>query len=113
MHELSVAGSILQLVEGSARNEVFGCVRSLRLSVPALAGVEVAALRFALEALAPGTLLEGARVDIDEPPGQAACAACGAQVDIVAHGTPCPHCGAYALQVIGGTDLRVVELMVE
>jgi len=77
MRELSVAGSILQLVEGSARKEAFQRVRSLRLSVPALAGVEVAALRFALEALARGSLLEGARVDIDEPPGQARCTDCG------------------------------------
>jgi hydrogenase nickel incorporation protein HypA/HybF len=113
MHELSLAGSILQLVEGSARNEAFQRVRSLRLSVPALAGVEVAALRFALAALAPGSLLEGARVDIDEPLGQACCSACGAQVEIVEHGTPCPSCGSYALQVTGGTEMRVVELMVE
>lgn len=112
MHEMSLAGGILQLVEESARREAFSRVRQLRLCAPALAGVEVSALRFALEALAPGTLLEGAEVDIDEPPGQAWCLDCSLGVEIGARGEPCPHCGGWQLQVTGGFELRVVELIV-
>ena len=76
MHELSLAGGILRLVEQTAERDPFERVRRLRLSVPALAGVEVRALRFALESIAPGTLIASATIDIDEPPGQAWCMSC-------------------------------------
>jgi hydrogenase nickel incorporation protein HypA/HybF len=113
VHELSLAGSILQLVESSARRDAFSRVRVLRLSVPALAGVDAAALRFALESLAPGSLLEGARVDIEEPPGQALCLDCGVTVDIAGHGRGCPHCSGFDLQVLQGTEMRIIDLLVE
>jgi len=64
MHEASLAGGILKLVEDSARREGFARVTALRLEAGQLAGVEPRALRFALEALAPGTCLDGARFEI-------------------------------------------------
>ena len=73
MHEASLAGGVLQLVEEAARHEGFARLLALRLEAGQLAGVDARALRFALESLAPGTLLEGARIDIEEPPGQAWC----------------------------------------
>lgn len=68
MHELSLAGEILRIVEAAAVRERFRQVGQLRLEAGGRAGVEVSALRFALDALAPGTCLEGAQIEIDEPP---------------------------------------------
>lgn len=113
MHELSLAGGILRIVEDAARREGFQRVSSLRVEAGRLSGVEIPALRFALEAIAAGTVLEGARIDIDEPPGAAWCMSCSRQVTIAQRGDPCPACGSWQLQPNGGTELRVVELMVE
>jgi hydrogenase nickel incorporation protein HypA/HybF len=112
MHEASLAGGVLQLVERTAQRERFARVARLRLEAGALAGVETRALRFALEAIAPGTVLEGAVIDIDEPPGKAWCMDCSMTVAMAQRGDACPHCGGYRLQPTGGTELRVVELMV-
>ena len=112
MHEISLADNILALVERSAAESGFERVRVLRLSVGQLAQVELHALRFALEALAPGTVLEGASLELDEPPGQAWCADCQQTVAYPERGPACPLCGGYALRVTGGTELRVVELLV-
>lgn len=112
MHELSLAGGILALVEGAAQSEAFTRVLQLRLEVGKLAAVEVEALRFALASLAPGTVLEGAEVLIDEPAGQAVCPGCGETVEIAAHGEPCPICGACGMVSQGGDALRVVDLQV-
>lgn len=112
MHEASLAGGVLRVVEDAARREGFGSVTLLRLEVGQLAGVEVRALRFALEAIAPGTCLAGARLEIDEPPGQAWCLGCSARVTLARRGDGCPQCGGYHLQPTGGTELRVVELLV-
>ena len=112
MHELSLAGDILRLVEDAAARERFQHVGHLRLEAGALAGVEVSALRFALDAIAPGTCLEGALITIDEPPGRAWCARCEAAVIICCRADPCPLCGGYPVRPTGGSELRVVELLV-
>jgi len=112
MHEASLAGGVLQLVEDTARREGFARLIELRLEAGQLAGVDVRALRFALESLAPGTLLEGAQIEIEEPPGQAWCLPCGQTVAIAQRGDACPVCGGYLLQATGGMELRVVDMKV-
>ncbi len=84
----------------------------LRLEAGALSGVEVRALRFALDAVAPGTCLEGAAIEIEEPPGTAWCLPCGTSVEIRDRTEPCPRCGSHQIQATGGTELRVLDLMV-
>jgi hydrogenase nickel incorporation protein HypA/HybF len=113
MHELSLAGGILQLVEDAAKREHFSRVKLLHLEAGALSGVEIRALRFALDAIKPGTCLAEARIEIDEPPGQAWCLACNQCVAIQSRLDPCPQCGGVRLQPTGGTDLRVVDLLVD
>jgi hydrogenase nickel incorporation protein HypA/HybF len=113
MHEVSLAGGILKVVEDAALREGFRRVTMLRLAAGALAGVEVRALRFALESLAPGTCLQHARFEIDEPEGRAWCLGCNQSVAIQQRGDACPLCGSYHLQPIGGTELRVVDMLVE
>ena len=93
MHEASLAGGILQVVEDAARREGFVRVTELRLEIGQLAGIETRALLFALEALAPGTCLQGVRIAVDQPAGQAWCMPCALQVDHLQRGNACPHCG--------------------
>lgn len=112
MHEASLAGGVLQLVEDAARREGFTRLISLRLEAGELAGVDVRALRFALESLAPGTLLQGAQIAIETPPGQAWCLGCGQTVAIAQRGDACPQCGGFQLQPTGGQELRVLDMMV-
>jgi hydrogenase nickel incorporation protein HypA/HybF len=112
MHELSLAGGVLRVVEDAARREGFVRVKQLRLEAGVLAGVELRALRFALDAIAPGTVLDGAAIHIDEPPGRAWCLRCATTVPIASRADACPHCGGHQLQPTGGTELRVVELIV-
>mmetsp|Transcript_10090 Transcript_10090/g.19359 ORF Transcript_10090/g.19359 Transcript_10090/m.19359 type:complete len:116 (+) Transcript_10090:126-473(+) len=112
MHEASLAGGVLRVLEEAAARERFCRVGSVRLEVGALAGVETRALRFALEAIAPGTCLEGAHIEIDEPAASAWCLACNEAVAIRSRTEGCPRCGGARLYPTGGTELRVVEMIV-
>ncbi|MFT3957465.1 MAG: hydrogenase maturation nickel metallochaperone HypA [Piscinibacter sp.] len=112
MHELSLAGGIVKLVEDAAARDHFRRVSQLRLEAGALSGVEVRALRFALDSMIPGTCLEGATIAIDEPPGSAWCLRCAATVAIASRTDACPHCGGHQIQPTGGTELRVLDLLV-
>lgn len=112
MHELSLAGGILKVIEDAAARDRFTRVSQLRLEAGALAGVEVRALRFALEAITPGTCLAGAAIEIEEPPGTAWCLRCACSVTIASRADPCPLCGGHQIQPTGGTELRVLDLLV-
>ena len=112
MHEMSLAGGILRIVDDAAARDPFSRVERLTLAAGALSGVEVESLRFALQALAPGTRLEGAEIVIQEPPGRALCTACSREVTIASRADACPACGQWGLQPCGGTELKVVDLMV-
>lgn len=113
MHEMSLAGGILKVIDDAAARDPFARVQRLTLEAGALAGVEVRALRFALQAIAPGTRLEGAEIVIDEPPGQAWCLRCSSSVSIGSRTDPCPQCGSHQLQPTGGTELKVLDLVVQ
>lgn len=112
MHEASLAGGVLRLVEDAALRERFTRLLALRLEAGQLAGVDVRALRFALEALAPGTLLDGAHIEIEEPAGQAWCLTCSQTVALAQRGDACPACGGFQLHPSGGAELRVLDMQV-
>ena len=110
MHEMSIAESILGIVQDSARGGGLGRVNTVRLEIGALAAVETGALRFCFESVTRGSLAEGAALVIDELPGAAWCFGCNEAVPIVARGDPCPRCGGARLQVTSGADMRVKDI---
>jgi hydrogenase nickel incorporation protein HypA/HybF len=113
MHEMSLAMGILQIVEDSAREQHFQCVKSVQLEIGQLAAVEVEAMRFCFDAVTQGTLAEGATLTIVEVAGQGLCFNCNQAVPLAALYDPCSACGGHPVQAIGGTEMRVKELEVE
>lgn len=112
MHELSLAGGILRLIEQARERDPFERATHITLEVGALSGVEVESLRFALQAIAPDTCMAGAAIEIQEPPAQAWCLPCGQSVPIQQRFDLCPQCGSAQLQPTSGTELRLVDLRV-
>lgn len=110
MHEMSLAESIVQIVEDTARQHGGTRVTSVRLEVGRLAGVEIEALRFCFEAASRDSVAAGAALEIDQPEGRAWCMPCGGSVTVDGLADPCPDCGSHQLQVTGGTELRVRDI---
>jgi hydrogenase nickel incorporation protein HypA/HybF len=113
MHEMSLAESILAIVEDAARRQGFSRVKELRLEIGALAGVEVGALTFCLDAVLKNSLAEGAKVELETLPGRGWCMVCADTVPIAALLDACPRCGGYQVQATAGTEMRVKDLLVE
>ena len=116
MHEMSLAESVLQIVEEAARGQKeagFVRIRAVFVEIGQLSSVEPEALRFCFEAVACGTLAEGARLEVIEVPGEGCCSHCQQTVRLAARYEPCPACGGYPVQATGGTEMRVKEIEVE
>jgi hydrogenase nickel incorporation protein HypA/HybF len=110
MHEMSLAASVREIVEDTARAHGAGQVRVVRLRIGALAAVEPDALRFCFDVVMKGSLAESARLEIETVPGSGWCWDCERAVTLGSADAPCPACGGHRLHVTGGTEMRVHEL---
>jgi hydrogenase nickel incorporation protein HypA/HybF len=113
VHELSLAQSVVQIIENAAARDAFLRVRRVWLEVGALSCVEPEAMRASFQAVARDTLAEGAVLELVRIPGRGRCPVCGALSPLAAREDACSSCGAYGLLPVAGTELRVRELEVE
>lgn len=112
MHEMALTESIVQAIEESAGRHGYSAVTGVWVEVGALSGVEAEALRFCFDAVARGTIAEGARFEIVATEGAAWCLRCSKTVTIAQRFDACPDCGSHQLQITGGEELRIKELEV-
>jgi len=113
MHEMSLAESMLQIIEDAARKQGFTRVKTVWLEIGQLACVEKESLRFSFDVVMRGSIAQQARLKIVETAGQGWCEICASEVPIAALYEACPKCGSYQVRVTGGDAMRVKELEVE
>ncbi len=112
MHEMAIAEGVLEIVESTARDNSAKRVSAIWVELGALSAVEPQALAFCFDAVARGSVAEGAALEIVALPGEAWCLPCGASVEVVRRADPCPRCGSYQLQVLRGDEMRVREIAI-
>lgn len=110
MHEMSLAQSIVEIVERTAKENHSNKVVSVRLIVGKLSGVEMHSLMQSLKIASQSTVMEKAEIFVDRLPGTAWCMNCGKTVPMERLGDACPECGGYQLRVNGGKEFRVSEI---
>jgi hydrogenase nickel incorporation protein HypA/HybF len=113
MHEMSLAESVRQIVDETARSNGARRVAAVRLEIGKLAQVEIDAMRFAFDVVMRGSLADAARLEIVEVDGSAWCMCCSEAVMIERRGNACPKCDSYQLQVTGGDRMRVMDIEIE
>ena len=110
MHELSIAKSILEIVQGSLSSNDESSVESIRVRVGQLCGVIPDSLEFSFIALTTDTPLQSARLEIDVVPFTLECKTCGEVFANDIGFVICPHCGGSDTTILTGTELKVVEI---
>ena len=113
MHEMSIAESVLQIIEDTARAEGCARVKAVWLEIGQLAGVEKESLRFCFDVVTRDSVAQDAKLEIIETAGQGWCMECAQNVAVTARYEPCPNCGGLQIEVTGGEEMRVKELEVE
>ncbi len=113
MHEMSLAESVREIVEETARANGATRVLVVRLEIGKLSQVEVQAMRFAFEVVKRGSLADQASLEIVQTDASAWCLPCGGVVAITQRGQACPSCGSHQLQVTGGDHLRVIDIQID
>lgn len=103
--------SALDAIQHEAGKHGASGVTRIVLRIGTLAGVDCEALRFAYEALAPGSIAAGAELEIITVPARARCAPCGLEFDVEKGFIfQCPNCGEYSGNVLTGRELGIARL---
>ncbi len=114
MHEVSIVEALIEQVEGEvARAGASGRVTRLALSIGRLSGVQADSIRFAFELLTPGTLLEGAALEIEEPRAFCACSGCGVRTELEELSLQCPACGSSEIALQGGQEMLLETIDID
>ena len=113
MHELSIVESILDIVEGEATKAGAIQIKELELEIGMLAGIEFESMEFALKVIAPGSIIEKAKIVIKKPGGLALCSECGEEFSTDSPINSCPKCDSFSCSIIGGKELRVSSILIE
>lgn len=110
MHELSLAQSIVDIVQQYVPDGQGKSVKSVKLKVGDLSGVVADSLDFCFSVITSETPLSRATLQIERIPFTLQCKNCmnpfTSEFGIVL----CPNCGSENTQVVAGTEMQVVEI---
>ncbi len=108
MHELAITEGLVDAVSERLPGQRVTCVR---LEIGALSGVVADSVRFCFDLVTEGTTLEGATLEIAQPPAQCHCRICGRQFEPDSPIAICP-CGSAEVTVLSGQDLKITSVQV-
>ena len=108
MHELAITESVVEAVTQRLPDARVTCVR---LEIGAMSGVVADSVRFCFDLVTDGTNLEGARLEISEPPGCGRCRNCGAEFEPDGPIALC-SCGSADVAILAGSELRIMSVEV-
>ncbi len=113
MHELSIAMSIIEMAEEEAARRS-ATVTAVHLKIGALSGLVTDALLSCFEMACEGTVLQGAKLVIEEVPVIVFCPHCNAQRPLSSmQFFCCSECGTPCSEVVQGKELEVVALEIQ
>jgi hydrogenase nickel incorporation protein HypA/HybF len=109
MHETVVAQSLLETILAEAKKQNAKPV-SARVSCGILNAINDEVLRFAMEAIAKGTVCEGLKLEIEHKPMQGRCKNCYEVFDIDFHRPGCTKCGGEDFELLPDAPLVLEEI---
>lgn len=113
MHELSVMTYMLDTVETHARRIGAVKVTAINVVIGERASIIDDSILFYFDALTPGTLAEGARLNVRRTRMQFHCATCDANYTPSGDDFRCPRCGTVGRVTDDGSELMIESMEVE
>ncbi len=114
MHELGIAREMLKAALKQAEEQQARRITQFNIEMSATVDESEESLRFYFDMLTPGTLAEGARIEIARIPIRAKCLDCGNEFDWqVQDAIACPRCSGAHIRAERADDFKLVSIDVE
>jgi hydrogenase nickel incorporation protein HypA/HybF len=113
MHELSIAQSLLEIVEDESKKHGACRVTRVCVRVGTLSAIVPESLTFSFEIISERTIAEGAGLDIEIVPGKGRCEDCDIEFEVDSFLFFCPKCGGVAGEIVSGKELEIIHIEAE
>jgi hydrogenase nickel incorporation protein HypA/HybF len=114
MHELSIAMSIVEMVQEESQQRGGAQITAVHLKLGTLSGVVKEALLSSYEMACEATALSGSRLVIEDVPVVVVCPMCQAQRPLSSLQLfCCAECGTPTAEIVQGKEIEVVALEIE
>lgn len=113
MHEVSIAQSLLKIVEDESKKHEVSRVTRVHVRIGSLSTIVPDALTFSFEVVSDRTVAEGAELDIEVVPARGRCYSCNIDFEVETSLFLCPQCGGIAGELLSGKELEIVDIEAE
>lgn len=115
MHELSIMKDVLEVALEYAEQNDVKKIRTIALSVGALATVVPDWAQMFFSYVSKGTVAEDAKIEIETIPAKIRCRSCGAETEMDVNNLlfACNECDSKAIELLTGREFRVTHMEVE
>jgi len=113
VHELSIAQSIINIVEESVCLQPGERVLTVEMVAGELTGIVTETMEFCFEFAAKDTVAQGARLTVETVPVMGRCKDCGREFAVENYNFVCPDCESTRIDMVSGTELYVKQVEVE
>ena len=112
MHELSVAQSIVEIIQQHVPESEWERVSAVRLKIGAVAGIVPESLKFSFHAITADSRLRYATLEIESIPFRIHCTTCDTIGENEIGFALCGSCGSTDTKIISGSELNITEIEV-
>ena len=112
MHELSIAQSIVEIIEQYVPPDERHAVREVKVKIGEMAGVVPDSLEFCYSAIVSNTSLQSSKLLTEFVPFTMQCKLCGEVFSTALGFVQCPKCESVETKVLCGSELQVSEIEV-
>lgn len=113
MHEVSLVSALVDQMEETAVARNFQRVLEIRLAIGQLSGVDPECLAFCFPEVTRATVLEGARLVMEQIAAEIFCRECRQATHLADPALlRCGQCGSHDVEIRSGREFRVVDLEV-
>ncbi|MBK7142920.1 MAG: hydrogenase maturation nickel metallochaperone HypA [bacterium] len=110
MHELSIAGNIVEAVQQEMISRGIDRVATIALRIGRMTDIDAESLRFGFEVITKETPLAETRLVIEHIPIAARCQTCQLEFEVPDLQFRCPACAGSAVDLIHGQELDIAYL---
>ena len=112
MHELSLAQSMIKLIEEQQQQNNFDKVIKVNCAIGEFSSVVPEALEFGFKVASEGTVAQGAELVIKKVPLILKCRGCGNEFHSEPYIFVCTQCGSTDTEMISGSELQIESIEV-
>ena len=113
MHEMSIAQSLIAIVEEEMIKNNVKTLRSVKVSIGEMSGIVPEALKTCFEIITAKSNMKGAVLKMDIIPLVGGCRKCRKEFKVEEYNFSCPECESTDIDIVSGREMNVVELEVD